>query len=144
MTSVNRTFTVSARPAAVLEYFRDFARTQEWDPATESTVRVDEGPLIPGATWHNTTHAFGLTSELLWTLSEHAADRLVFVGRNDALTSTDTITVRPTDDNGTEVTYTVDLDLHGLAVLAGPVVHLEAERLSDQAERNMTEILNRL
>jgi carbon monoxide dehydrogenase subunit G len=142
MTSVERTFTVTA-PAVVLEYLADFGHTEEWDPATRRTVRLDAGPIAPGATWHNTSEVFGRTSDITYTLRERTGDTIVFVGENDTLTSTDTIRVQPAP-TGAEITYHVDLNLHGMATLAAPVMKLEFEKLAHDTEKQMTEVLNAL
>src|SRR5687768_8175715 len=41
---VERTFTVASSPEGVVEYLRDFARTEQWDPGTVSCTRLDDGP----------------------------------------------------------------------------------------------------
>jgi carbon monoxide dehydrogenase subunit G len=143
MTSVERNFTVTAAPAVVLDYLSDFGHTEQWDPATRRTVRVDAGPIAPGATWLNTSEVFGRTSDITYTLRERGGDTLVFVGENVTLTSTDTIRVRPAD-TGAEITYHVDLDLHGVATLAAPLVKLEFEKLAHDTVKQMTEVLNAL
>lgn len=143
MTSVERSFTVTAPAAVVLEYLSDFGTTEQWDPATRRTVRLDSGPIEPGATWRNTSEVFGRTSEITYTLRERTGDTIVFVGDNDTLTSTDTIRVRPSGA-GAEITYHVDLDLHGLATLAAPVMKLEFEKLAHDTEKRMVDVLNSL
>ena len=143
MPAVERAFTVTAPPTVVLDYLSDFTNTEQWDPATQQTVRIDDGPIQPGATWRNTSRVFGRDAEITYTLQQRTGDSLVFVGRNDTLTSTDTITVRH-HGAGSEVTYHVDLDLHGIAVLAAPVMKLEFEKLAHDTERRLTEVLNTL
>ena len=127
----------------MLEYLSDFGNTEQWDPATRRTARVDAGPIAPGATWQNTSEVFGRTSEITYTLRERGGDTIVFVGENDTLTSTDTIRVRPAA-TGSEITYHVDLDLHGVATLAAPLVKLEFEKLAHDTVKQMTEVLNAL
>lgn len=107
MTSVERRFTVTAPAPVVLEYLSDFGTTEQWDPATRRTVRLDSGPIEPGATWRNTSEVFGHTSDLTYT-------------------------------------YHVDLDLHGLAPLAAPVMKLEFEKLAHDTEKRMIEVLDAL
>jgi carbon monoxide dehydrogenase subunit G len=143
MTSVERTFTVTPPAPAVLAYLSDFGNTEQWDPATQRTVRTDTGPVEAGSTWVNTSKVFGRTSDITYTLRSRTGDTLIFVGVNDALTSTDTITVRPAG-TGSEITYHVDLDLHGAMALAAPVMKLEFEKLAHDTEKKMIEVLNRL
>jgi carbon monoxide dehydrogenase subunit G len=143
MTIVARTFAVTAAPDTVLEYLRDFGNTREWDPAARRTTRADAGPIGVGSSWHNESKILGVTAALTYTLAAVECDRLIFVGRNDGATSIDTITVRPVN-GGSEVTYRVDLEVHGLAKLAAPVMRNEFERLGDEIAARLTDVLNRL
>jgi len=70
-------------------------------------------------------------------------DRLVFVGSNDTATSTDTITVTP-HGTGSRVSYRAQLELHGLAKLAGPVVKLVFEKVASATRDQMIDVLNQL
>ena len=143
MITVSRTFTVAAPVPVVLDYLKDFGNTTEWDPATRLTTRAGSGPVAVGASWHTVSKVLGVRTELTYTLLELGRDRLVFVGRNEGATSTDTITVRP-DGTGTEVTYHLELEMHGLAKLATPVLRAEFGRLGDETAARLTEVLDRL
>jgi hypothetical protein len=61
----------------------------------------------------------------------------VLVGENDTATSTDDITVTATA-GGSEITYHADIELHGAAKLAAPVVKLEFEHLGSETEKQLT------
>jgi carbon monoxide dehydrogenase subunit G len=143
MITVSRTFAVPAAPAAVLDYLKDFGNAVEWDPGTQSCTRTDSGPIEVGAQWHNVSKILGITAELTYTLEQLEPDTIVLVGRNEKSTSTDTITVRPAGD-GTELTYRAELEMHGLAKLATPVMKLEFEKLAGQTEKQLTEVLTGL
>lgn len=143
MITISRTFTVAAPPAAVFAYLQDFGNTNEWDPATRQTTRIGDGPPVVGASWHNTAKVLGVRSELTYTLQAVERDRLIFVGRNEGATSTGTITVRPVA-GGTEVTYHLALEMHGLAKLAAPVIRMEFEKLGTETVARLTGVLNRL
>jgi len=143
MIVVERTFTVETSPAAALAYLTDFGNTQEWDRAARQTVRHGSGPLQPGATWRQACRILGITAELTWILVEATGDRLVFLGRNEGATCTDTVLVRPAP-GGTEVTYRVELEMHGLAKLATPVVKMEFEKLGTESAAGLRQALNRL
>lgn len=143
MTTVERTFEVAASAGTVLDYLADFGNTEQWDPATQRSVRLDTGSVTRGATWRNTTKFFGRTTEITYTLHEREDDTLVFLGENNTMTTTDTITVRPSGD-GAVVTYHVDLDMHGIAVLATPAMKIGFEKLATETERRMIEVLNHL
>lgn len=141
MPSVTRTFTVRPAPAAVIDYLKDFANAEEWDPGTESCTRVGDGPVAVGSRWHNVSKIAGVTTELDYELTELTDSRVVLVGRNDSATSTDTITVLPSGE-GSEITYHADLDMHGLANLAAPAMKLVFEKLADDTEEQLTRALD--
>lgn len=146
MTVVVRTFVVSAAPAAVIGYLTDFGNTNEWDPATQRTTRTGNGngPIVVGTTWQNVSKVLGVTTELTYCLTVAESDRIVFAGRNEGATSTDTITVRPAAGGGTEVTYHLHVEMHGLAKLAAPLMKIEFEKLGDEVVTRLTGVLNRL
>jgi carbon monoxide dehydrogenase subunit G len=143
MIVVERTFAVAAAPAPVLGYLKDFANTQQWDPATQQTTRRDAGPLVPGSSWHHVCKIFGITTELTYTLITADDGRLVFHGRNEGATCTDTVLLCPAD-TGTEVTYRIELELHGLAKLATPVLKIEFEKLGTEGVARLTTALAEL
>lgn len=143
MTTVQRTFIVAAPPATVIDYLKDFANAETWDPGTERCSRVDSGPITVGSSWHNVSKIMGVRTELDYTLSELTNDRLVFVGTNDKATSTDSITVRPAGD-GSEVTYHVDLAMHGIAKLGTPLMKLVFEKLASDTTKQLTKVLDNL
>jgi carbon monoxide dehydrogenase subunit G len=143
MTTVTRTFTVTAPADVVLEYLKDFGHTRQRDPATRTTTRADNGPIGVGSSWHNESKILGVTTELTYTLTVVEPHRLVFVGRNEGATSTDTVLVRPVA-GGAEVTYHVDLEVHGVAKLATPVMRIEFEKLGNETAARLTEVLNGL
>lgn len=142
MATVSRTFTVTPTPERILPYLADFSNAEEWDAGTVSCTRVGEGPVEPGAQWHNVSKILGVEAELTYTLREVTDDRVVLVGENDSTTTTDTITVVPAE-GGSEITYTVELEMSGVAKLATPAMKLVFEKLGNDTEEQMTEVLNR-
>ncbi len=143
MPTVSRTFVVTPPPSTVIAYLKDFGHAEEWDPGTESCTPKSDGPVQVGTTWHNVSKIAGVRAELEYELTEVSDTGVVLVGRNDSSTSTDTIQVLPHAD-GSELTYTADLEMHGIAVLATPAMKLIFEKLADDTEKQMTEVLNRL
>ncbi|HET6531206.1 MAG TPA: SRPBCC family protein [Actinoplanes sp.] len=140
---VARTFTVAAAAPAVIGYLIDFGHTPNWDPAMRRAIRHDTGPVVVGSRWHTETKVLGVSADLAYTLADAGPDRLVFVGHGEAATSATTLTARPVD-GGTEVTYHVDLEMHGVAKLATPVMRIEFEKLGTEAAARLTAVLNRL
>jgi polyketide cyclase/dehydrase/lipid transport protein len=134
MIMISRTFTVTAAPAPVHEHLRDFGNT-----TTRETTRT--GGTVPA--WHTASKAFGVTIELTYTPRVDEPGRLVFAGHSESATATDTITLRPVPA-GTEVSYRLELEVHGLAKLATPLVRGEFEKLGDRTAAHLAETLNRL
>lgn len=143
MPTVSRTFTVRTAPGRVVEYLRDFSNAEQWDPGTQSCTRVGEGPIEVGTTWHNVSKIAGVTAKLTYTLRESGNRTLVFVGENDSSTSTDTITV-DASGAGSVITYHADLEMKGAAKLLSPAMKLVFEKLANDAEEQMTTVLNGL
>jgi carbon monoxide dehydrogenase subunit G len=143
MTTVSRTFTVTPSPAVVVDYLKDFSHAEEWDPGTESCIRLDDGPVRVGSRWRNESKIAGMSTELTYELTELTADRIVLVGKNDTATSTDTITVVP-HEGGSEVTYEAVIEMHGAAKLTVPLVKVVFEKIGSDTQEDMTTVLNRL
>jgi carbon monoxide dehydrogenase subunit G len=143
MPTVTRTFTVNAPAQVAIDYLKDFANAEQWDPWTVRCTRIDSGPIAVGSTWHNVSRVAGVDTELTYTLTELASDQLVFVGVNDTATSTDTIAVHPSGP-GSEITYRADIEMHGFSKLAAPAIKLVFEKVAGDTVTRMTEVLNRL
>jgi len=143
MIVVERTCAVAAAPAAVVAYLRDLANAPRWDPGCRGATRTGDGPIGPGTSWRQVCRVLGVSAELTRTLITMEPGRLVFHGGNEGATCTDTVTVRPAGA-GAEVTYRVELEMHGLAKLATPVLKIEFEKLGTAAADGLTTALNAL
>ncbi|WP_249997571.1 SRPBCC family protein [Actinoplanes sp. M2I2] len=143
MIVVERTLAVRVDAGVALGYLSDFGNTAVWDPAVRRTTRDDTGPIAPGARWQQTCRLLGVTTEMTYTLVEAAPGRLVFHGRNEGATCVDTVAVRPAG-TGSEVTYRVELEVHGLVKLATPVLKMEFEKLGTAGATALTEALDEL
>lgn len=143
MIDVERTFEVRQPVPVVVDYLKDFANAERWDPGTKSCTRTDAGPIQVGSTWHNVSEFKGKDTELEYRLVELTAARLRFQGENKTATSVDTITVQAAD-NGSAITYHAQIEFHGLAKLATPFLKSEFEELGDQTVRQMTDVINAL
>ncbi len=143
MTTTTRTFSVTPAPETVVNYLKDFANAEEWDPGTVSCTQIGAGPVAVGTSWNNVSKIAGNETELVYTLEELTDDKIVLVGKNDQATATDTITVRP-DGTGSEITYAAELEMHGAAKLLTPVMKLVFEKLGNDTEDDMVSVLNRL
>jgi hypothetical protein len=79
MTSVERSFTVTAAPSVVLDDLSDFVNTEQWDPVTPPYRPGGCGADRHRATWLNTSEVFGRTSEITCTLRERGGDTMTEV-----------------------------------------------------------------
>lgn len=143
MSTVSRTFSVSVPPKIVIAYLADFGHAEQWDPGTVRCVRDDEGPVIVGSSWRNTSKIAGISTELTYTLEQLTDGRIVLVGRNDTATSTETIEVA-SRGTGSSITYTNEVQFNGAAKLAAPLGKVVFEKLGDDTEKQLVETLNAL
>ena len=143
MTTVSRTFTVRPDPTTVVDYLKDFAHAEAWDPGTESCTQESPGEIRVGTRWHNVSKIAGVTTELTYTLETLTPGRLVFIGENESATTTDTITVQA-KGGGSEVTYEAVIEPKGAGKLGEPLLKLLFERIGTKTEKQMTEVLDGL
>ncbi|MFF9147424.1 SRPBCC family protein [Streptomyces sp. NPDC014861] len=130
MISVERVLVVGLPLPEFVAYLEDFTQAEEWDPGTESCVRLDEGPVRVGSRWRNRSVFRGRTSELEYRLDVRESARLVFIGENKTVTAVDDLRFEP-EGNGTRLTYRASLTFKGIAKLATPFLRSEFERLAD-------------
>ena len=84
-----------------------------------------------------------MPAELTYTLTELGSSRIVLVGKNDSATSTETIDV-VADGAGSRIDYSNELEMHGVAKLATPALKLIFEKLGNDTEKQLTDVLNSL
>ncbi|MFI6095457.1 SRPBCC family protein [Lentzea sp. NPDC051213] len=139
---VERTFTVASTPEGVVDYLRDFARAEQWDPGTVTCTRLDDGPVEVGSRWRNVSTFLGRKTELVYELTRDEPDGLQFVGTNDTATSTDDISITAGASPGTtRIGYHAHLEFRGLARFGAPVAKLALEKLGNDTERNLVRVL---
>lgn len=143
MIDVQRTFVVDKPIDVVVDYLKDFAHAEAWDPGTKSCIQESAGAVQVGTTWHNVSEIKGRETELTYRLDKLADDRLTFIGENKTATSTDDLTFAPSGA-GTSITYHAQIVFHGVAKLAGPFLQSEFESLGDQTAAQMTTTINAL
>jgi len=143
MVDVSRTLTVRTPLPAVVDYLKDFAHAEEWDPGTVTCVQTTEGPVGIGTEWRNVSQFRGKETTLTYRLDRVEERRLVFVGTNKTATSTDDITFAETAD-GTAITYHAHVVFHGLAKLVDPLMKKEFDRLGDELVHTMATAVEKL
>lgn len=143
MAKIRREFTVEKPPVQVVEYLKDFSHAQQWDPGTLSCLRLDNGPLQEGSTWHNVSRFLGRRAELLYRLERALPDRLTFVGENNSARSVDDLSFAGAG-TGTRITYRANISLRGTARFADPLVRLALELMAGKVTAQMQKVINAL
>lgn len=143
MINVERTFLVKRPVEVVVNYLKDFANAEQWDPGTKSCTQESSGPIEVGTTWHNVSEIKGKETELAYRLATLDGGHIVFIGENKTATSTDDITVTAAE-GGSSIKYHAQIEFHGIAKLAGPFLQSEFEGLGDQTATQITEAIEAL
>jgi carbon monoxide dehydrogenase subunit G len=143
MITVERTFEVDKPADVVVEYLKDFAHAEQWDPGTKSCTQESAGPVAVGTTWHNVSEIKGRETELTYELVRLEPGHLTFVGENKTATSTDDIRVTGSG-TGSTITYRAEIEFHGIAKVAGPFLQGEFDSLGDETRDSLTAVIARL
>jgi carbon monoxide dehydrogenase subunit G len=143
MPSLERSVHIARPPELVWDFLSDFTTTEQWDPPTRETVRV-EGDGGLGTVYRNRSRLLGQDARVTYTVVDHDPPQVLRL-RGDAgrVQFLDTIEVEPVD-GGTRVRYTVEYRLHGLARLAAPLFGRTMRKVADDAARQMGTVLDGL
>jgi len=137
---ISRTLQVPRPPEEVFAYLQDFTTTEEWDPGTVRTTRLD-GDGGVGTRYHNVSRFLGRETELEYVVEEaDSPARLRLRGENKTVVSEDTMTITPTA-GGAELTYRAEFTFKGAAKLVAPLLAPAFKRLGDEAEKGLREAL---
>ena len=133
---ISRTLQVPRPPEEVFAYLQDFTTTEEWDPGTVRTTRL-EGDGGVGTRYHNVSRFLGRETELEYVVEEaDSPGRLRLRGENKTVISEDTMTITPTL-GGAELTYRAEFTFKGAAKLVAPLLAPAFKRLGDEAEKGL-------
>ncbi len=143
MIDIERSFPVNKPVDVVVNYLKDFANAEEWDPGTKSCVQETAGPVEVGTTWHNVSVIKGRETELTYRLAELEPGHVKLIGENKTATSIDDMTVAATP-SGSMITYHAQITFNGLAKLAGPFLQSEFNDLGEKTVEQMTRAINAL
>ncbi|WP_072803323.1 SRPBCC family protein [Rhodococcoides yunnanense] len=144
MVQVQRTFVVRTHIDVVVQYMRDFAHAEQWDPGTQKCVRTTPGPIGVGTEWHNESKLFGIGTELTYRMVEDAPNRVTFEGTNKTARSVDDLSFEASGPGSTEITYIANITFNGMAKLVDPLAKLAFERVGNQVVPQVTRILEAL
>jgi uncharacterized protein YndB with AHSA1/START domain len=138
---IERSITLTKAPDEVFAYLQDFTNTEEWDPGTVRTTRID-GDGGVGTRYHNVSRFLGRETELTYLVEvADAPHRLRLRGENKTVVSNDIMTLQPTASGGTELTYRAEFEFKGAARFAAPLLAPALKRLGDEAEEGLRRAL---
>jgi uncharacterized protein YndB with AHSA1/START domain len=146
MATYQATVTSPRPPDEVFTYLADFRSVADWDPSIVASVHLNaEEPIVVGAMYRVTTKTTAKEVVLEYTTQElERPSKIVLRGENDSMISIDTITIEPTAEGGSSVTYLAEIELKGARKLADPLMALGLHRLGDKARDGLAEQLNDL
>lgn len=143
MPMIERSITVDKPLNKVWDYLSDFRNTKEWDPPTVTT-ELESGNGDVGTVYRNVSKFMGHKTEIEYTVIDYEPHRLLRLrGENPSMTAIDTIRFEEAGES-TTVNYRAELEPHGVAKLAVPLMAVGLKKLGDDAEEKMRECLNRL
>ncbi|MCW2817018.1 MAG: Polyketide cyclase / dehydrase and lipid transport [Nocardioides sp.] len=143
MPTTERSVYTSQPIEKVWAFLSDFTTTEQWDPPTQSTERV-EGDGGVGTVYRNVSKVMGRDKEITYTVVEHdAPHRLQLRGDAGRVQFLDTIELQPLPDE-VRVHYTVQYTLKGPAKIATPLAKKGMDKVADDAASQMTKVLSQL
>ncbi len=131
-----------ARPVSeVFAYVADFTNTEDWEPATVSTIR-ESGDGGVGTHYLNTSRFLGRETKLTYVVTEIAEpSTLKLRGENETVIAHDHMKLEPTPSGGTALTYTATFEFKGLARFVGPLAAPALWRLGNEATKGLQQAL---
>ncbi len=144
MITVERRVEVRPQAPDVFAFLADFTHTEQWDPGTVRTTRIDDGPLGEGTRFHNVSEFRGRRTELDYRLVRFEPhSRLTFTGENATVTATDDLALAPSAD-GTVITYRAHFAFKRWARLAEPFLRRGFEPIADATAAQLKRTLDAL
>jgi len=129
-------------PQRAFEYMSNLENFDEWDPGTQSAVRVVGSAPGLGTAYDLVVRTAGREMTLRYeTIEFDAPRRLTAQADTGTLRSLDIITVEAASDGGSVVTYDANISLKGLAKLGTPLLALAFRRIGDQAAVGLRQAL---
>jgi carbon monoxide dehydrogenase subunit G len=137
MTRIHERIATRLRIEAAFDYVADFSNSQEWDPGTTASKRLDDGPVGPGARYGLTVRMGGRVAPMEYRIRDFDRPRrVVLVGSGPNVKAVDEISFERAGD-GTVVDYTADIRLGGLLRLAEPFLGGTFEKIGRDAAAGM-------
>ncbi|MHB8644083.1 MAG: SRPBCC family protein [Gaiellaceae bacterium] len=129
--TIDESIEIEKPPEVVWSLVRDLERAPEWQQSLES-VNVQAGTEV--------RRFAGRTQEATFLIVEDDAPRrLAITSEGGPASARATLELSPSGD-GTRVAFTLDIELHGAARLAGGIVRAAAQRAAQANLRRLKEV----
>jgi len=120
MTRLHETIETKLPVEQTFAFVADFANNQVWDPNTDTSVRIDDGPLGVGARYRLEVKLGGRLAPMEYRVTAwEPGRRVVLAGEGSNVRAVDDISFEPTA-TGTRVSYDADIRLTGWMRLVEP------------------------
>ncbi len=131
---------LSARQA--FTYMSEFQNVAQWDPGVRQATKLSEGSASLGSEFDVITVTNGREVPILYRIVEFEDNaRVVLRGETKLLRSEDEIVVTSKGE-GSIVTYTANLSLRGVFMLATPFLGPVLKKIGDRARDGLRRELN--
>ena len=137
MTRIHERIETALPADAAFDYIADFANSQEWDPGTASSHRLDDGPVGPGSRYALGVRMGGRIAPMEYRIQRYERPgRVVLAGSGSNVKAIDDIRIERVGDR-TVIDYTADIRLGGILRLVEPFLGRSFERIGRQAAAGM-------
>ena len=144
MTRIHERIVTNLPIEAAFDYIADFANSQQWDPGTTSSRRLDDGPVGAGARYALTVKMGGRTAPMEYRIRDFDRPRrVVLIGSGSNVNAVDDIRFEEAA-TGTIVDYTADITLGGLLRFAEPFLGGTFKKIGRDAAAGMDAALEDL
>ena len=128
-------FDVDTSPETAFAFLEDFTHAAEWDPGIASAERLDNGPIGVGSRFALDLLVAGRTQRWVYEVEEHEpTSSVTFATRTSRATGIDRVTIEPTGDGGSHVTWDATFEFAGvLGSLIDPAFNLLFQRIGSKA-----------
>ncbi|MFP5331543.1 MAG: SRPBCC family protein [Acidimicrobiia bacterium] len=130
-------------PADAFDYMADVHHFESWDPGVVAVTQVAGEGAGPSAVYDVTTSNGG--RQMVFRYRVTAYDRPVgftIVGKKAPFTSTDVVSVEPTDGGGSVVTYVAELTMWFPLSVADRWLQGVFDRIGDKAAAGLADALD--
>ena len=129
---------------ATFDYIADFANSQDWDPGTTSSHRLDDGPVGHGSRFALDVRMGSRVAPMQYRISEFdRPHRVVLVGSGSNVDAVDDIRFEHGGDH-TVIDYTADIRLSGLLRFVQPFLGGTFRKIGREAAAGMDHALDSL